>query len=121
MLFDRRVATVNATPENTYRAIARIGGEEGWYVFNWLWRIRGLIDRIWGGVGMRRHRRDPEHLLPGEALDFWRVESVEAGHYLQLRASMKLPGRAWLRFDVNPNEDGSSEVRQTAFLNPLIA
>jgi len=118
MLVDRRTLRVEASPESVFRAVVRIGGEEGWYTFDWLWRLRGLLDRLWGGVGMRRGRRDPEALVPGDALDFWRVESVQKNDHLQLRAEMKLPGRAWLRFDVRGCEDGTTEVRQTAFFEP---
>ncbi len=117
MLFDRRVRHVRADRKNAFRAVLRIGGEEGWYTFDWLWQLRGILDRLVGGVGMRRGRRDPEWLQAGDALDFWRVESVVPGDHLQLRAEMKLPGRAWLRFDVW-EADGESVVRQTAFFEP---
>ena len=115
MLFDRRTRRFQAGPDNAFRAVVRIGGEEGWYTFDWLWQIRGVLDRLVGGVGMRRGRRDPNTLQAGDALDFWRVESVRAGDHLQLRAEMKLPGRAWLRFDVSDAGNGESTVRQTAF------
>jgi uncharacterized protein YbjT (DUF2867 family) len=118
MLLDRRVRHVEADPDACYRAIVRLGGEHGWRVFDWLWQARGLLDRLIGGVGMRRGRRDPTELLPGDALDFWRVEDVDPGRLLQLRAEMKLPGRAWLRFDLVPQEDGTTELRQTAFFEP---
>ncbi len=118
MLFDRRVGHFRARPENAFRAVVRIGGEEGWYTFDWLWQLRGVMDRIVGGVGMRRGRRDPNSLQAGDALDFWRVESVVPGDHLQLRAEMKVPGRAWLRFDITGTEDGGSTVRQTAFFEP---
>ncbi len=118
MLFDKRRHTVRASRENTFRAIVRIGGAEGWYSFDWLWQLRGLLDLIMGGVGMRRGRRDPENLQAGDALDFWRVESVRPGEHLQLRAEMKVPGRAWLRFDILGSENGQTEVQQTAFFEP---
>ena len=118
MLFDRRIGQFHARPENAFRAVVRIGGEEGWYTFDWLWRVRGVLDRLVGGVGMRRGRRDPNSLQAGDALDFWRVESVVPGDHLQLRAEMKVPGRAWLRFDIAETEDGESTVRQTAFFEP---
>ena len=118
MLSDRRSRHFDVRKENAYEAIVSIGGEEGWYTFDWLWQIRGVLDRLWGGVGMRRGRRDPHNLLPGDALDFWRVESVEDNDHLQLRAEMKVPGRAWLRFDVHEDEDGKTEIQQTAYFEP---
>ena len=118
MLFDRRTRQFRAAPENAFRAVVRIGGEEGWYTFDWLWQLRGVLDRLLGGVGMRRGRRDPNTLQAGDALDFWRVESVKPGDHLQLRAEMKVPGRAWLRFDVHDAGNGESTVQQTAFFEP---
>ena len=118
MFFDRRVRRFQASKENAFQAVVRIGGEEGWYTFDWLWQLRGILDRMVGGVGMRRGRRDQETLQAGDALDFWRVESVVPGDHVQLRAEMKVPGRAWLRFDVSEAENGESVVRQTAFFEP---
>lgn len=118
MLFDKRRHRFHASRENAFRAIVRIGGAEGWYSFDWLWQMRGLLDLVMGGVGMRRGRRDPEGLQAGDALDFWRVESVVPGEHLQLRAEMKVPGRAWLRFDILQSDNGESEVQQTAFFEP---
>ncbi len=118
MFFDRRVRHFRASKENAFQAVVRIGGDEGWYTFDWLWQLRGILDRMVGGVGMRRGRRDQRSLQAGDALDFWRVESVEPGDHLQLRAEMKVPGRAWLRFDVQETENGESVVRQTAFFEP---
>lgn len=118
MLFDRRTRRFRANPASAFQAVVRIGGEEGWYTFDWLWQIRGVLDRLVGGVGMRRGRRNPNTLQAGDALDFWRVESVAPSDHLQLRAEMKVPGRAWLRFDVHDAGNGESEVRQTAFFEP---
>lgn len=118
MLFDRRVRRFRAGPDNTFRAVVRIGGEEGWYTFDWLWQLRGILDRLVGGVGMRRGRRDSKTLQAGDALDFWRVESVAPNNHLQLRAEMKVPGRAWLRFDVTDVGGGETVVQQTAFFEP---
>ncbi len=117
MLIDKRIRQFKVPPEYAFKAIVRIGGDEGWYSFNWLWQIRGLLDRLIGGVGMRRGRRDPDSLLPGDVLDFWRVEDIEQNSFLQLHAEMKVPGQAWLRFDVHPANNGS-EVTQTAFFEP---
>ena len=119
MLFDRRVRHFSTDRQHVFDAIVRIGGEEGWYTFNWLWQLRGLLDRLLGGVGMRRGRRDPKQLMPGDTLDFWRVESIQNGDHLQLRAEMKVPGRAWLRFDVRDSDQpGHTEVVQTAYFEP---
>ncbi len=95
-----------------------LGGRAGWLYLDWAWQLRGLVDRLVGGVGMRRGRRDPNDLLPGEALDFWRVEEVEPGAALRLRAEMKVPGRAWLQFSVRPDGAGASRLTQTAYFAP---
>ena len=118
LLFDKRVARFRVSPETAFKAVERIGGEEGWYTLDWLWELRGLIDRVFGGIGMRRGRRDPEELVAGDVLDFWRVESVEPNKHLQLHAEMKLPGQGWLRFDIEPCADGSTEIKQAAFYEP---
>jgi uncharacterized protein YbjT (DUF2867 family) len=119
MLIERRQKTVNATPAHVYRVFAGIGGKRGWPSFNWLWGLRGLLDRLVGGVGMRRGRRHPDELREGDALDFWRVETVEPGRLLRLRAEMKLPGQGWLQFEVKPGTTANSaEVVQTAFFAP---
>ena len=120
LLLDKRVAQFAVSPASAFAAITRIGGEEGWYTFNWLWELRGLIDRLFGGVGMRRGRRDPEDLVAGDVLDFWRVESIEDNRHLQLRAEMKLPGEGWLRYDVKaPEHPGDkTEIKQVAYYEP---
>jgi uncharacterized protein YbjT (DUF2867 family) len=113
---DRRVLT-SAPPSDVYWAFARIGGDVGYYVANWVWRLRGLFDSLIGGVGLRRGRRHPEEIHPGEALDFWRVVAVDPGRRLVLWAEMKLPGKGWLEFEALPTADGT-ELRQTAFFEP---
>jgi hypothetical protein len=118
MLIERRKKIVSALPEQVYRAFASLGGVRGWPPTTWLWQIRGAIDRLVGGVGMRRGRRHPEELRPGEALDFWRVEAVEPPRLLRLRAEMKLPGYGWLQFEARAREDGATELVQTAFFAP---
>ena len=107
---DTRVVESSAPPAMLFRAVESIGGENGWYSLPGAWALRGWIDKAVGGVGLRRGRRDPDHLVTGDALDFWRVERVEAGHLVRLRAEMKLPGLAWLEFQVDPAEQGSGSV-----------
>ena len=116
-LIDSRVARVAVPPKAAYRSVLRIGGRNGWYYGNWLWTLRGWLDLLAGGVGMRRGRRHPERLVPGDELDFWRVE-VADGTRLRLAAEMKLPGRAWLEFEVTPDGEGST-IRQTAEFDPV--
>jgi uncharacterized protein YbjT (DUF2867 family) len=117
MIIERRQEAVSASPADVYRAFSTLGGERGWRCMTWAWRVRGAIDRFLGGVGMRRGRRDPVDLRPGDALDFWRVEAVEPGRLLRLRAEMKLPGRAWLEFEARPRADGAT-LTQTALFAP---
>jgi uncharacterized protein YbjT (DUF2867 family) len=117
-LVDSRVAWVSRTPDQAFRPIARIGGNAGWYYGNRLWRLRGAIDWLAGGPGMRRGRRDPETLVPGDTLDFWRVEAMEPGRLLRLAVEMRLPGRAWLQFEVT-GQGGGSLIRQTALFDPM--
>jgi uncharacterized protein YbjT (DUF2867 family) len=117
-LVDSRTVEVSASVDEAFDPIRKLGGECGWYYANWLWRIRGFLDLMVGGVGMRRGRRDPEELQPGDALDFWRVEAHEPDRRLRLAAEIKLPGRAWLEYEVQPIQDGS-EIRQTAVFDPV--
>jgi hypothetical protein len=115
MLIEQRRREAQASAADVYKAFTRIGGHRGWPYMNWTWRLRGSIDRLIGGVGMRRGRRDPEELRVGEALDFWRVEEVDPGRLLRLRAEMKLPGSAWLQFEATPMDGSMSNLTQTAF------
>ncbi len=117
-LVDSRTTTVEAPPAVAFRPIERIGGRTGWYAFGWLWRLRGFLDLLVGGVGMRRGRPSPVALRVGDTLDFWRVEAFEPGHLLRLSAQMKLPGRAWLEFEVT-RTGSSSIIRQTATFDPV--
>lgn len=117
-LVDSRTVTVNVTPEQAFAPIRRIGGRTGWYYGNWLWSVRGFLDLLIGGVGIRRGRRQPDSLQVGDPLDFWRVEVYEPPQLLRLKAEMKLPGRAWLEFEVSPCEQGC-QIRQTAIFDPL--
>ena len=100
-----------------FRSFASIGGDRGWLVWNWAWRIRGLLDQLFGGPGLRRGRRHPDELLVGEVLDFWRVERVEPDRRLVLRAEMKVPGKAWLSWEAHP-EKGGTRLVQTALFAP---
>ncbi|HWY19085.1 MAG TPA: DUF2867 domain-containing protein [Solirubrobacteraceae bacterium] len=112
-----RVVPVRRRNEDAFRPIERIGGETGWYSDNWFWSLRGFLDTLRGGVGRRRGRRDPGRLRVGDAVDFWRVESVESGRFLRLSAEMKMPGRLWLQFEVNATEQGIL-LRQTTIFDP---
>ena len=116
-LVDSRTIHVAARPAEAFAPIRRIGGATGWYFAGRLWRLRGFLDLLVGGVGVRRGRRDPEELTPGATLDFWRVEAYEPERLLRLRAEMKLPGRAWLQFEVEGDDSGST-IRQTALFQP---
>jgi hypothetical protein len=118
MIFERRSIEVQASADHVFRTFSRLGGEVGWLYFDWAWRLRGTFDRLLGGVGLRRGRRDPEDIRVGDALDFWRVEAVEEGKLLRLRAEMKVPGKAWLQFKVAPQENGTSQLNQTAYFAP---
>ncbi len=117
-LVDARTMRVTVEPDRAFAPIASIGGERGWYFGTWLWRIRGAADLLMGGVGMRRGRRDPTAPAVGDTLDFWRVEAYEPGRRLRLAAEMKLPGRAWLEFEVVPDGAGAL-VHQTAVFEPV--
>ena len=116
-LIERRQALVAATPEETFAVLCTIGGRRGYRAWDWAWELRGAADRLVGGVGLRRGRRDPDDLRVGDALDFWRVEAVEPGRLLRLRAEMKVPGAAWLQFETLPHDDGTLLV-QTAYFAP---
>ncbi len=116
-LVDSRVARVPVPPEVAFGPIVRIGGRQGWYYATRLWRLRGLLDLPFGGAGTRRGRRDPNHLFPGDTVDFWRVDEIQPNRLLRLSAEMSLPGRAWLQFDVE-EADGGSIIRQTAIFDP---
>lgn len=117
-LVDSRTLRVEAPPANAFAAVLRIGGDTGWYAWNGLWRLRGILDMLVGGVGMRRGRPSPTTLRVGDTVDFWRVEALEPGRLLRLVAEMKLPGRAWLEFEVT-GSGPSATIRQTAIFDPV--
>ena len=118
MIIERRSRRISAPASNVYRVIAGIGAARGWYFANWTWRIRGAMDRLLGGVGLRRGRRHPDDLRIGDALDFWRVEDLQVDSLIRLRAEMKLPGRAWLQFRLRTVADGATVFEQTAAFSP---
>jgi len=114
---DERTTETKASPDDVFRTVRRIGGRNGWYAVDWIWALRGAIDRLWGGPGLRRGRRDPERITRGEALDFWRVVYVERPRRLTLRAEMKVPGEAHLDFRIDPHGSGA-RITQTARFRP---
>ncbi len=116
-LVDHRHTVVAVSAERAFAAIERIGGRHGWYAFNWLWMVRGWMDELIGGPGMRRGRRDPDRLETGEILDCWQVEVCDRPRRLRLAAEMKMPGRGWLEFEVVPR-DGDVSIHQTAVFDP---
>ncbi len=117
-LLDSREAIVAAPAAEVFAVVEQIGGENGWYRWNFLWQLRGLLDMLAGGVGMRRGRPHPTRLRAGDTIDFWRVEKVETGRRLRLIAEMKLPGRAWLEFEVEETAAGT-RLTQTAIFDPV--
>lgn len=119
VLTDEQTVDTTADRDDLYEAFARIGGANGYYVVDWAWQIRGLLDRIVGGPGLRRGRRHPVDLRPGESLDFWRVRTVRVGSELGLEAEMRVPGRAWLSWRiVDGDEPGQLRLQQTAWFAP---
>ena len=115
---DTREVLVDVTPSQAFAPVRRIGCAAGWYFGNYLWKIRGWLDRVIGGVGMRR-RRDREHCVVGDVIDGWTVEAYEPDRLMRLSADMKLPGRGWLEFEVTPVEGGRrTKIRQTATFDP---
>ena len=118
LVLEDRSLDVLAPPEAIFQVFSGIGGERGWFSFDPLWSLRAWLDRILGGVGMRRGRRHPDVVRQGEPLDFWRVERVIENRMLLLRAEMKLPGKGWLQFEARPSGNGASVLRQTAYFEP---
>ena len=117
MYIDRRELHVDAPPAAVFERIQHIGGSAHWPSANALWIARGWLDTLMGGPGMRRGRRDPDTLRPGDVVDFWRVEALEPDRRLRLAAEMRLPGRGWLQWEVTP-EAGGTRLVQTAFFEP---
>ena len=118
MLIDRRQQHADATPQAVVNVCSQLGGEFGWLYANRLWEFRGVLDRLVGGIGLRRGRRSSSELRIGDAVDFWRVEAWDRTGLLRLRAEMRLPGKAWLQFEALPDPAGGTTLRQTAFFEP---
>src|SRR5512146_265038 len=112
-----RYEIVHAPPACVYAIVEGLGGRRGWLFANFLWRLRGGLDRLIGGVGMSRARRDPDHLQVGDVVDFWRVESIKYPWFIGMAAEMKVPGRAWLQFQFNEVPDGTM-LRSEALFKP---
>lgn len=115
---DARSRQVHASPETLWSVIEGIGGSNGWYSWGLAWRVRGLLDRMVGGPGLRRGRRHEHDLVVGDALDFWRVEATDDTTYLRLRAEMKVPGLAWLDFQIGSAEGGATTFHHRALFHP---
>ncbi len=107
-----------APPQSVFRVFSGLGGSRGWLYANILWQFRGLVDRAVGGVGLRRGRQDPDALSPGDRLDFWRVEAVEANRCLRLRSEMRMPGAGWLQMEARPQESAGTVLVLTAEFDP---
>ncbi len=118
MMLERRRIILDLPPSQIFQAYTGLGGDRGWLYLNWTWQVRGWIDKLVGGVGLRRGRRHPDNIRVGEALDFWRVEAVEPDRLIRLRAEMKVPGKAWLEFQSIPQPDGKTLLTQTAYFAP---
>lgn len=118
MMIEERRKLVDLPPAPIFQSFTGLGGSRGWLYMDWSWNIRGWMDKMVGGVGLRRGRRNPDELYVGEALDFWRVEAIEPGRLMRLRAEMRVPGKAWLQFQVEPQTNGKSLVIQTAYFAP---
>jgi uncharacterized protein YbjT (DUF2867 family) len=118
LLLEERQSMISATTETIYRIFTGLGGRRGWLYANWIWLLRGMIDQLLGGVGFRRGRRHPDELRVGDALDFWRVEALAPGRLMRLRAEMKVPGLAWLQFEIVPQGTPRNLLIQTAFFEP---
>ncbi|MGP0063505.1 MAG: SDR family oxidoreductase [Isosphaeraceae bacterium] len=117
-IHDEQVVEVNAPAEALFDRVRRVGGDVGWFYADPLWKIRGWLDRLIGGVGLRRGRRDPVKVWIGDAIDFWRVGDFDPNRRLLLHAEMKVPGDAWLEFRVRPLDDHRSILIQTAYFRP---
>ena len=118
IMLERRSLLLNLAPDSVFKSYTGIGGTRGWLYMDWAWALRGWMDKAIGGVGIRRGRRNPDEILSGESLDFWRVETVEKDRLMRLRAEMKVPGKAWLQFESLPQSDGKTLLTETAYFAP---
>lgn len=124
LFIETRRRETSATPDDVFRIVSGLGGDRGWIAWDALWSLRGLIDKLFGGPGLRRGRRDPDELREGETVDFWRVEVVEPGRRLRLRAEMRVPGKAWLEWNIEQGDEGDdggrgqTVVEQRALFEP---
>jgi uncharacterized protein YbjT (DUF2867 family) len=118
MIMENRQLLIDTPAPVVFRTVSGLGGNRGWLYLNWVWQVRGMIDILFGGVGLRRGRRDPVEVRCGDAVDFWRVEAIEPDRLLRFRAEMKVPGRAWLQFQVHPHSSDKSVLQQTAYFAP---
>jgi uncharacterized protein YbjT (DUF2867 family) len=117
LMVERRQVMVDLPPEPIFRAYIGLGGDRGWLYMDWAWEIRGWLDKLVGGVGLRRGRRHPDEIWVGESLDFWRVEALEPNRLMRLRAEMKVPGDAWLQFESLPSQNGKTLLRVNAYFD----
>jgi hypothetical protein len=115
---DDRSIEIDAASRSVFETVCQLGGAKGYFGADWLWRMRGMLDRLMGGPGLRRGRRHPQHLMFGDAVDFWRVTGFDDGRKLELRAEMRLPGVATLTFETIPLPDGRTRLTQTARFKP---
>jgi hypothetical protein len=118
LLLEQRQIRIQASQADVFQVYTSLGGEFGWLFMNWAWRIRGWVDRLLGGAGLRRGRRDPDHLRVGDAVDFWRVEDIQSPKLLRLRAEMVFPGKAWLQYESGLTPEGDVLLLQTAIFAP---
>jgi hypothetical protein len=123
MIIEHRQTVVNAPADVVFRAFSSLGGQTGWLYMNWVWHFRGWFDRLCGGVGFRKGRRDPDLVRVADAIDFWRVVAVKPGRLIRLRSEMKVPGRVWLQFEVTQLKQGNekpqrSRLSQTIYFDP---
>jgi len=118
MMIERRQQLIDLPPDPVFRSYTGLGGDRGWLYLNWSWQVRGWIDKLFGGVGLRRGRRNPDEIWIGESLDFWRVEAIQQDRLMRLRAEMKVPGKAWLEFESTPQTEGKTLLTQTAYFAP---
>lgn len=118
LIQERRQLLVRASPETVFQVVKSLGGDTGWLYADVLWKVRGYIDLLFGGIGLRKSRRSYRHLREGDTIDFWRVEAVLKDRLLRLRAEMKVPGKAWLQFELDPLSPTRTRLTQTAFFEP---